>query len=171
MLHFGKPVRVVQEPVRQLEGLGHYYQAKARTLDLAARTVACEDIFHGARFELGFDHDMGHTWADSLTRGRRGDWEALKDANEEEDWLFVLGGVALFPLAWLFWFIGSLCGGSLKDGKGGIVVILLWGVLSSLAATAWTCLWDWAPWYPALVSVAALVVVLFEAIKAAAELR
>ena len=48
--------RVVQEPVRQIEGLGHYYQAKARTLDLAARTVACEDIFHGERFELGFDH-------------------------------------------------------------------------------------------------------------------
>ena len=84
--------------------------------------------------------------------------------------MFVLGGVPLFPLAWLFWFIGSLCNGRLCDGKGGVVVIFLWGVLSSLAATAWTCLWDWAPWYPALASAAALVAVLFEATKEAAVL-
>ena len=51
-----------------------------------------------------------------------------------------------------------------------LIFIFLWGVLSSLAATAWTCLWDWAPWYPALASAAALVAVLFEAIEEAAVL-
>ena len=48
--------RVVQEPVRQIEGLGHYYQAKARTLNLSERRLTCTDIFHGAQFDLDFDH-------------------------------------------------------------------------------------------------------------------
>eukprot|EP01045_Picozoa_sp_COSAG04_P000020 COSAG04_NODE_1_length_58448_cov_23.476478_20_plen_96_part_00 len=58
----------------------------------------------------------------------------------------------------------------LGDGRGGFVFCFLWGVLSSLAATAWICFWGWAPWYPALASAAALVTVLFEAIKEAAVL-
>ena len=43
-------------------------------------------------------------------------------------------------------------------------------MFSSLAAAAWICLSDWQLWYPALASAAALVTVLFEAIKEAAVL-
>ena len=84
--------------------------------------------------------------------------------------------MALFPLAWCFWvftmFFEPDCDVRVRlcDGKGGVVFVFLWGVLSFLAATAWTCLSDWEPWYPALASAAALVVVLFEAIKEAARL-
>ena len=91
-------------------------------------------------------------------------------------WLVVVGGVPLFPLACCFWvfvmFFDFDCDVTVRlcDGKGGIDLFFLWGVLSSLAATAWTCLLDWVPWYPALASAAALVVVLFEAIKEAAVL-
>ena len=38
--------RVVQEPVRTIPGLGAYFQAKARSIDLVRRVVLAEDIFH-----------------------------------------------------------------------------------------------------------------------------
>ena len=48
--------RAIQEPIRTTKGLGEYYQAKARSLDIASRTVTCEDIFKGAEFKVGFDY-------------------------------------------------------------------------------------------------------------------
>lgn len=37
--------RAIQEPVRTIEGLDRYYQAKARSLDLKGRVVKCEDAY------------------------------------------------------------------------------------------------------------------------------
>jgi hypothetical protein len=37
--------RAIQEPVRTIEGLDKYYQAKARSLDLKGRVVKCEDAY------------------------------------------------------------------------------------------------------------------------------
>jgi len=48
--------RAVQEPVRTVPGLGEYYQAKAKALDLAARTVRCQDVFKDSEFSLDFDY-------------------------------------------------------------------------------------------------------------------
>eukprot|EP01045_Picozoa_sp_COSAG04_P008831 COSAG04_NODE_498_length_13385_cov_46.317853_5_plen_119_part_00 len=109
-------------------------------------------------------------------RGRRGDWDPLKDVlSDWPVWLFMLGGVPLFPLAWCFWIYGNDdCEGMVErlgDGQqGGIVIVFLWGVLCFLAATGWTCLLHWGSWYPVLVSAAALAAVLFEAITEAAVL-
>ena len=40
--------RTIQEPVRTIEGLGGYYQAKARSVDLERRVVTCELAFQFA---------------------------------------------------------------------------------------------------------------------------
>jgi len=48
--------RTIQEPVRTIEGLGKYYQAKARSMDPDEMTVECEDIFRGARFKVDYDY-------------------------------------------------------------------------------------------------------------------
>ena len=37
--------RAIQEPVRTIEGLDRYYQAKARSLDFKGRVVKCEDAY------------------------------------------------------------------------------------------------------------------------------
>jgi len=37
--------RAIQEPVRTIEGLDRYYQAKAQSLDLKGRVVKCEDAY------------------------------------------------------------------------------------------------------------------------------
>ena len=47
--------RAVQEPVRTIAGLGGYHQAKAQSLDVAKRTVACQDVFSGDTFDLSYD--------------------------------------------------------------------------------------------------------------------
>ena len=47
--------RAIQEPVRTVPGLS-YYQAKARSLDTAARRVSCRDIYKEASFDLGYDY-------------------------------------------------------------------------------------------------------------------
>jgi NADH dehydrogenase FAD-containing subunit len=47
--------RCIQEPIRSVEGLGEYYQAKARALDLERREVTCQDIFKGATFNVSYD--------------------------------------------------------------------------------------------------------------------
>eukprot|EP01045_Picozoa_sp_COSAG04_P017242 COSAG04_NODE_1510_length_6492_cov_11.980291_4_plen_196_part_00 len=127
-------------------------------------------------FGLGLDHEVG---------GDRGHWDSLKDVvtdvltDAESTYQAVKSlcfCMLLFPLAWCLWVLlifaddGGGDGHRLCDGRGGNVMFFLWAVLSSLAATAWICLWDWAPTVPALVSAAALVTVLFEAIKEAAVL-
>ena len=48
--------RAIQEPVRTIEGLGEYYQAKAREVDTERRVVKCEDIFKQQRFEVRYDY-------------------------------------------------------------------------------------------------------------------
>ena len=48
--------RAIQEPIRTVPGLGEYYQAKARGVDLSAKTVECEDIFKGHRFTVPYDY-------------------------------------------------------------------------------------------------------------------
>lgn len=48
--------RAIQEPVRTIRGLGHYYQAKASNLDLDKRVVSCEDLYKGTKFEVAYDY-------------------------------------------------------------------------------------------------------------------
>ena len=48
--------RAVQEPIRTIDGLGNYYQAKARTLDLSRRVLHCEDAFKKRPFQVAFDY-------------------------------------------------------------------------------------------------------------------
>ena len=50
--------RAVQEPIRTIDGLGNYYQAKARTLDLSRRVLHCEDAFKKRPFQVAFDYLM-----------------------------------------------------------------------------------------------------------------
>ena len=47
--------RAIQEPVRTIEGLGKYYQAKAKSIDKENQTVTCEDLFKGSRFDVKYD--------------------------------------------------------------------------------------------------------------------
>jgi NADH dehydrogenase len=39
--------RAIQEPVRTIPGLHHYYQAKARSIDFSAQQISCQCIFGG----------------------------------------------------------------------------------------------------------------------------
>jgi len=48
--------RAIQEPVRTIQGLGHYYQAKARELDAEKRMVTCEDLYKGVKFDVAYDY-------------------------------------------------------------------------------------------------------------------
>jgi len=48
--------RAIQEPVRTIQGLGEYYQAKATGLDLEKRVVTCEDLYKGFEFDLSYDY-------------------------------------------------------------------------------------------------------------------
>mmetsp|Transcript_4639 Transcript_4639/g.8245 ORF Transcript_4639/g.8245 Transcript_4639/m.8245 type:complete len:525 (+) Transcript_4639:82-1656(+) len=48
--------RAIQEPVRTIEGLGNYYQAKAKELDLEKRVVTCEDLYKGVKFDVSYDY-------------------------------------------------------------------------------------------------------------------
>ena len=53
--------RAIQEPIRTVEGLGEYYQAKAVGVDAASRELECEDIFArggGAKetFKVKYDY-------------------------------------------------------------------------------------------------------------------
>eukprot|EP00531_Pseudo-nitzschia_arenysensis_P001355 CAMPEP_0116138558 /NCGR_PEP_ID=MMETSP0329-20121206/12844_1 /TAXON_ID=697910 /ORGANISM="Pseudo-nitzschia arenysensis, Strain B593" /LENGTH=531 /DNA_ID=CAMNT_0003633545 /DNA_START=86 /DNA_END=1681 /DNA_ORIENTATION=- len=50
--------RAIQEPVRTIEGLGEYYQAKARGLDTERKVVKCEDLFKNINFEVKYDYLM-----------------------------------------------------------------------------------------------------------------
>jgi len=50
--------RAIQEPVRTIDGLGEYYQAKARGLDTERKVVKCEDIFRKHKFEVQYDYLM-----------------------------------------------------------------------------------------------------------------
>lgn len=47
--------RTVQEPIRTIDGLGGYYQAKAREIDIHNREVRCEDIFSKNMFTISWD--------------------------------------------------------------------------------------------------------------------
>mmetsp|Transcript_26495 Transcript_26495/g.82764 ORF Transcript_26495/g.82764 Transcript_26495/m.82764 type:complete len:420 (-) Transcript_26495:131-1390(-) len=46
--------RCIQEPVRTIRGV-RYLQAKARDLDVAGKTLRCEDTYRRERFELAYD--------------------------------------------------------------------------------------------------------------------
>ncbi|EED87219.1 predicted protein, partial [Thalassiosira pseudonana CCMP1335] len=48
--------RAIQEPVRTIKGLGHYYQAKATNIDLENRVVTCEDLYKGVKFDVAYDY-------------------------------------------------------------------------------------------------------------------
>jgi len=48
--------RAIQEPVRTIEGLGEYYQAKALDLDTQEKVVHCEDLFKKHRFPVRYDY-------------------------------------------------------------------------------------------------------------------
>ena len=68
--------RTIQEPVRTIEGLGGYYQAKARSLDLEKRVVTCEDIFCKDRFDLSWDVLVLATGSKTNTFGTPGTLES-----------------------------------------------------------------------------------------------
>ena len=68
--------RTIQEPVRTIEGLGGYYQAKARSLDLERRVVKCEDIFCKDRFDLSWDVLVLATGSKTNTFGTPGTLES-----------------------------------------------------------------------------------------------
>lgn len=48
--------RAIQEPVRTIEGLDKYYQAKARSIDIAGGVVKCEDAYSGGTFDVPYDY-------------------------------------------------------------------------------------------------------------------
>ena len=48
--------RAIQEPVRTIDGLDKYYQAKATDIDIGGRSVKCEDLYSGAKFEVPYDY-------------------------------------------------------------------------------------------------------------------
>ena len=48
--------RAIQEPVRTIDGLDKYYQAKATDIDLGGRYVKCEDLYSGAKFDVPYDY-------------------------------------------------------------------------------------------------------------------
>lgn len=48
--------RAIQEPVRTIKGLGHYYQAKARDIDSKNQIVTCEDLYKGVSFDVEYDY-------------------------------------------------------------------------------------------------------------------
>jgi len=48
--------RAIQEPVRTIKGLGHYYQAKARDIDVNNQIVTCEDSYKGVKFDVAYDY-------------------------------------------------------------------------------------------------------------------
>jgi NADH dehydrogenase FAD-containing subunit len=48
--------RAIQEPVRTIRGLGQYYMAKGREVDLEKKVVRCEDLYKGVNFEVGYDY-------------------------------------------------------------------------------------------------------------------
>ena len=50
--------RAIQEPVRTIDGLGEYYQAKARGLDTDRKVIKCEDLFKKHQFEVRYDYLM-----------------------------------------------------------------------------------------------------------------
>jgi NADH dehydrogenase FAD-containing subunit len=48
--------RAIQEPVRTIEGLDKYYQAKATNIDLEEGKVTCEDSYSRSVFEVPYDY-------------------------------------------------------------------------------------------------------------------
>jgi NADH dehydrogenase FAD-containing subunit len=48
--------RAIQEPVRTIQGLGQYYQAKAREIHLDQQCVTCEDLYKGVKFDISYDY-------------------------------------------------------------------------------------------------------------------
>lgn len=46
----------MKEPVRTISGLGNYYQAKAREVDMANKVVKCEDLYKGVQFDVEYDY-------------------------------------------------------------------------------------------------------------------
>ena len=54
-------IPTTQEPIRTIEGLGAYYQAKARRLDTEKKIVKCEGIFRGKQFEVPYDYLVMNT--------------------------------------------------------------------------------------------------------------
>ena len=48
--------RAIQEPVRTIQGLGEYYQAKAMSLDTENQFVQCKDLFKGHTFQVKYDY-------------------------------------------------------------------------------------------------------------------
>ncbi len=48
--------RAIQEPVRTIEGLDKYYQAKATNIDLDGGKVTCEDSYSRSVFEVPYDY-------------------------------------------------------------------------------------------------------------------
>jgi NADH dehydrogenase FAD-containing subunit len=50
--------RAIQEPVRTIDRLGEYYQAKARGLDTDRKVIQCEDLFKKHAFEVRYDYLM-----------------------------------------------------------------------------------------------------------------
>eukprot|EP00298_Acanthocystis_sp_HF-20_P007391 c16999_g1_i1.p1 GENE.c16999_g1_i1~~c16999_g1_i1.p1 ORF type:complete len:472 (-),score=194.58 c16999_g1_i1:98-1513(-) len=47
--------RCIQEPVRTIDGLAGYYQAKARAIDFEKRIIVCEDQFHKEEVDIPYD--------------------------------------------------------------------------------------------------------------------
>lgn len=47
--------RAIQEPVRTIQRLGEYYQAKATGLDTENQVVKCQDLFKGHEFDVKYD--------------------------------------------------------------------------------------------------------------------
>ena len=48
--------RAIQEPVRTIAKLGQYYQAKALDINMDERSVSCEDLYKGVKFDVKYDY-------------------------------------------------------------------------------------------------------------------
>jgi NADH dehydrogenase FAD-containing subunit len=78
--------RVIQEPIRSVLGpAGHYYRAKARSLDHIRKKVMCESIDH-AMFELEYDKLIIAVGVKTNTFGI----QSIFDAERKRDSVFFL---------------------------------------------------------------------------------
>ena len=49
-------MNLIQEPVRTIQGLAEYYQAKARSLNVEKKQLQCEDLYSNEIFDLNYDY-------------------------------------------------------------------------------------------------------------------
>lgn len=73
--------RAIQEPIRTIEGLGEYYQAKACGIDNLAKTIECSDSYSRELFRLKYDYLVLATGSQTNTFGTPGVSEDREDVS------------------------------------------------------------------------------------------